>query len=87
MTYRFESNKSVSKEITYDALYGELPTIVGYSTADDVYLFLGWFENADPNNKGEQYTNANKVTIDSARILYAHYTKEIYSVKLEIEVL
>lgn len=75
----------VTKQITYDELYGELPYIMGYGSSEDIYLFLGWFENADVNDKGNEYTSSNKVTIDSARTLYAHYTKEIYSVKLKIE--
>jgi len=75
---------NVSKTITYDSVYGELPYIMGYGNNQDIYMFVGWFENSSAADKGREYTNSNKVTLDSARTLYAHYTKEIYSVKLKI---
>ena len=61
-----------SKELTYDAEYGELP--VAYR---DGYAFLGWF--SDPVS-GEQVFAETMVTVNYVETLYAHWSDvEVYT--------
>lgn len=55
-----------SKELTYDAEYGELPV-----ATRDGYSFLGWF--SDPV-AGEQIFSETMVTINYVETLYAHWS-------------
>lgn len=65
-----------SKELTYDAEYGELP--VAYR---DGYTFLGWF--SDPSG-GEQIFADTVVTINYVETLYAHWSDvEVYTFKFD----
>ncbi len=65
-----------SKELTYDAEYGELP--VAYR---DGYEFLGWF--SDPV-AGEQVVADTMVTVNYVETLYAHWSDvEVYTFKFD----
>lgn len=55
-----------SKELTYDAEYGELPV-----ATRDGYSFIGWF--SDPVI-GEQIFSETMVTINYVETLYAHWS-------------
>lgn len=55
-----------SKELTYDAEYGELPV-----ATRDGYSFLGWF--SDPV-VGEQIFSETMVTVNYVETLYAHWS-------------
>lgn len=55
-----------SKELTYDAEYGELPV-----ATRDGYSFLGWF--SDPV-AGEQIFSETMVTVNYVETLYAHWS-------------
>lgn len=66
-----------SKELTYDAEYGELP--VAYR---DGYAFLGWFSDAVG---GEQIVADTMVTINYVETLYAHWSDvEVYTFKFDV---
>ena len=62
-----DSVSPTSKQVTYDATYGELPTPAraGY------WSFDGWFT---ASSGGDQVTAATPVTITAAQTLYAHWT-------------
>lgn len=65
-----------SKELTYNAEYGELP--VAYR---DGYAFLGWF--SDPVG-GEQVVADTMVTVNYVENLYAHWSDvEVYTFKFD----
>ncbi len=56
-----------SKNVTYDAKYGDLPT-----PTHEGYTFLGWFTTLDET--GEQVTAESTVSITGPQTLYAHWT-------------
>ncbi|MCR5671342.1 MAG: InlB B-repeat-containing protein [Butyrivibrio sp.] len=68
-----------TKEVTFDAKYGELPT-----PKYEGYTFDGWFGSND-------FQNANQIKADStvataaAHTLYAKYTKEPEKVKITVK--
>lgn len=65
-----------SKELTYNAEYGELP--VAYR---DGYAFLGWFSDAVG---GEQIVADTMVTVNYVETLYAHWSDvEVYTFKFD----
>ncbi len=65
-----------SKELVYDAEYGELPV-----AHRDGYTFLGWF--SDPVG-GEQIVADTMVTVNYVETLYAHWSDvEVYTFKFD----
>lgn len=65
----------ISKEITYDEVYGELPT-----PSRTGYTFNGWFTASDG---GDEIVSSTKVQIISAQTLYAHWTANKYAVSFD----
>ena len=66
-----------SKDVTYNATYGDLPT----STRTG-YTFNGWFTE---ETNGTQVTSSTTVQIIAAQTLYAHWTAKTYTVNLNIQ--
>ena len=61
-----------SKQVTYGSTYGTLPT-----PTRSGYLFDGWFTAA---SGGTQVTSSTPVGITSTQILYAHWTRNTYTI-------
>lgn len=61
------TTSSKSKEVTYDAMYGELPSV-----EQKGYTFTGWYTSA---NGGTKITADTKVSITENQTLYAHWEK------------
>ena len=64
-----------SKNVTYDAAYGELPT-----PTRDGYTFDGWYTSA---SGGSPVTAVDPVSITSAQTLYAQWTANEYTVTFD----
>ena len=64
-----------SKSVTYDSTYGTLATC-----SRGGYTFAGWYTAASGGTKIESGT---KVAITAAQTLYAHWTANTYSVKVD----
>jgi len=78
-----------SKNVVFNQTYGEMPKINGYNYNNQIverYMLIGWFDQKEVivNNgqisRGNQYFPETKVTVDSAKVLYAHYEKYEYFV-------
>lgn len=73
-TVTFDANGGTvelsEKDVTYNAVYGELPT----PTKDDGSVFAGWFTSAD--DSGTQVNAGDTVNITADTTLYAHWTNE-----------
>ena len=71
-TVTFDANEGKvtpeNKTVTYDGIYGELPT-----PTRSGYKFLGWFTDVTGTNK---VTADNKVSITAAQTLYAHWSED-----------
>ena len=66
------SNSAGTSTVTYDAKYGNLPTV-----SRTGYTFVGWFTAA---SGGTQVTCDTTVKITKAQTLYAHWTANKYTV-------
>lgn len=62
----------LTKTITFDAVYGELPDLI-----KEGYTFDGWFTDADG---GKQITDKTKVTIQQDHTIFAHFTPIDYKI-------
>lgn len=62
----------LTKTITFDAAYGELPDLI-----KEGYTFDGWFTDADG---GKQITDKTKVTIQQDHTIFAHFTPVDYKI-------
>lgn len=65
-----------SKVVTYDAKYGELPT-----ATRTYYTFEGWFTD---DTTGTRVTADSDVAITAEQNLYAHWTKDQYTLDVTI---
>ena len=78
-TVTFNANggtcSTASKSVTYDGTYGDLPT----STRTG-YVFNGWYT---ASNGGTKVTADSKVAITANQTLYAQWTLNTYTVKLD----
>lgn len=70
------SSSQTSKSVTYQSTYGDLPTATrgGYS-------FAGWWTSS---SGGNQVTSSTTVTTAGNHTLYAHWTKNVYKVDINI---
>ena len=66
-----------SKDVTYNAAYGDLPTPTRTG-----YTFNGWFTE---ETNGTQVTSSTTVQIIADQTLYAHWTAKTYTVNLNIQ--
>ena len=66
-----------SKDVTYNATYGDLPTPTRTG-----YTFNGWFTE---ETNGTQVTSSTTVQITTDQTLYAHWTAKTYTVNLNIQ--
>ncbi len=66
-----------SKDVTYNATYGDLPT-----PTHTGYTFNGWFTE---ETNGTQVTSSTTVQIIADQTLYAHWTAKTYTVNLNIQ--
>ena len=66
-----------SKDVTYNATYGDLPTPTRTG-----YTFNGWFTE---ETNGTQVTSSTTVQIIADQTLYAHWTAKTYTVNLNIQ--
>ena len=76
-SYTFNSSsKSCSKSVTYDVLYGILPT-----PTRNGYTFDGWYTAA---SGGTKVISTTKAVITSNTTLYAHWTINSYKVTFDV---
>ena len=66
---------TASKEVTYDSIYGTLPTPTRTG-----YTFTGWFTEAEG---GSQVTDSTTVKITDAQTLYAHWSENTYNISFD----
>ena len=78
-TVQFDANSGSvtpsSKNVTYDATYGDLPTPTRTG-----YAFGGWYTST---SGGSQVTAGTKVAITAAQTLHAHWTANAYTVQFD----
>lgn len=84
-----EFSGSISKTITYNEKFGELPLLVGEGTSGKSYSFVCWSDSKTYSVSGENitygnvYTSENVVNSDPpVSTLYAHYVKDVYRVDI-----
>ena len=73
VTLVFNDNINVSKNVTYDDVYGTLPDVVR-----EGYTFVGWF---DSKEKGNQIKSDDIVKLSKNITLYARTQANSYTVK------
>ena len=70
------SSSLSSKSVTYNSTYGDLPT-----ASRGGYSFDGWWTSS---SGGSQVTSSTTVTTAGNHTLYAHWTKNVYKVDINI---
>ena len=70
------SSSLSSKSVTYNSTYGDLPT-----ASRGGYSFAGWWTSS---SGGSQVTSSTTVTTAGNYTLYAHWTKNVYKVDINI---
>ena len=70
------SSSLSSKSVTYNSTYGDLPT-----ASRGGYSFAGWWTSS---SGGSQVTSSTTVTTAGNHTLYAHWTKNVYKVDINI---